>query len=178
MKAELRILVEWVTKALPKRFRHEDWLFLRRHTGEYTVSYLGYNEQALETASGPAFKVCPVKGLMQAVEEIEKMVEGESEEEKKPEEPKTDGYGSKMFERTKMEVDGAYAVVELVVQVKCERWGPDCAIGQAATQAVEDATQKLSHILNDKAPEYQRKTHGVKLLGARCVRVICEAKRS
>jgi hypothetical protein len=88
-----------------------------------------------------------------------------------------ESYGSKMFERTKMEVDGAYAVVELIVQVKAESWGPDCTVGQAATQAVESATDKLRNILNDKLPEGQRKTHDVHLLGARCVRVVCEAKR-
>lgn len=86
------------------------------------------------------------------------------------------GDGSRMFKRTKMEVDGAYAIVEMIVQVKAESWGPDCTVGQAATQAVETATQKVHNLIHPPAG-VKHNAHGVKLIGARCVRVVCEAKR-
>lgn len=83
----------------------------------------------------------------------------------------------KMLERVHMVPDGAHAVVELIVQVTAESWGPDCTVGQAATQAVESAVQKLNNLLHP--PEgIKPNSHGVRLIGARCVRVICEARRS
>lgn len=82
----------------------------------------------------------------------------------------------RMLERVHMEPDGAYAIVELVVEIKAESWGPDCSVGQAATQAVEDARKKLNNLINPP-PGLKTNNHGVRLLGARCVRVICEAKR-
>lgn len=81
-----------------------------------------------------------------------------------------------MLDRVKMKPDGAHAIVELIVQVKAEHWGPDCTVAQAATQAVESATQQLRNLIHP--PEgLKPNNHGVKLLGARCVRVICEATR-
>lgn len=80
-----------------------------------------------------------------------------------------------MLDRVGMKPDGAHAVVELVVQVRADSWGPECTLDQAATQAVESAVGTLKAALTDV--KGRPKSHLIKVLGARCVRVICEAKR-
>jgi len=83
----------------------------------------------------------------------------------------------RMLNRVSMTPDGAHAIVEMIVQVKAQSWGPDCTVAQAAAQAVESATGRLRNILNPPPGLKPDTGHGVKLLGARCVRVVCEAKR-
>jgi hypothetical protein len=74
MDAELAQAVQYVVSTCPAKHRHGKWLFLRRHDGGYMVALLGYDEQAVETTSGPAFKICTPPGLAKAVEEIERMI--------------------------------------------------------------------------------------------------------
>ena len=79
-----------------------------------------------------------------------------------------------MMSRVHMKPKNAHAVVELTVQVLAQSWGPDCTVGQAATQATESAMQTLRAALTDVNGTPRKR--GIKILGARCVRVVCEAE--
>ena len=67
-----------------------------------------------------------------------------------------------------MKPDLAYAVVEITVEVKAQNWGPECTVEQAVEQATREATDKLRNVLS--------KDNGMRVLKAKAVRVICDAK--
>jgi len=66
--------------------------------------------------------------------------------------------------------DHASAVVELTVEVHmAAAWGKDCTVEQVVSQATREATEKLRKTLTDEKV--------IRVVSARCVRVVCNAKR-
>lgn len=69
-----------------------------------------------------------------------------------------------------MKPDNATVVVELTVEVVTSSWGPECTIEQAVSQAVQSAEMSLSKAIGGDRT--------MRVVSAKAVRVICEAKKS
>lgn len=67
-----------------------------------------------------------------------------------------------------MEPDSAVAVVQVTVEVRAAAWGADCTVEQAVRQATREATQKLQKLFDTES--------SIRVIGAKAVRVICNAK--